>query len=98
MVSNLGIKQLVNACGKCHVDSRVEFVTEYEKMIHGRQKLLDENPFVIYKNTVFQWLNDGIIYKIENKLISPVQSYLTTRYKEYLKERDKAVSVPTRTD
>jgi hypothetical protein len=94
MVSNANI---AITCGKCHKDSVESFVS-YTPMIHGRQKLLDANPIVEYKNEIMKWLDDNIISKVEDGYIKPFQKMMTVKYKEYLSERDKSVTIPTRTD
>lgn len=95
--STISKNNIVKTCGKCHVES-VEAFTEYSPMIHGRQRLLDDNPVVKYKNKIALWVDKNIVSKIRDGYIDPIQTFLTTKYEEYLTERDKAVYIPTRDD
>jgi hypothetical protein len=95
--SALSNNNIEKTCGKCHRDSKA-FLISYTPMIHGRQKILDENPVVQYKNMVAKWIDDNIVGKIKKRYIEPLQAFLNTKYNEYLNERDKAVTIPTRSD
>jgi hypothetical protein len=95
--STVAKSALSKTCSKCHKDS-VEAFTSYSTMIHGRGKLLDENPVVQYKNEIAQWIDENIVRRIEKEYIDPLQSFLTMKYKEYRSERDKSVTIPTRSD
>jgi hypothetical protein len=88
---------MAGTCEKCHKESVGRFIS-YSPMIHGRQGLLDKNPVVEYKNKVVRWIDKNITNRIEQAYIIPMQSFFTTKYKEYLTERDKAVTIPTRDD
>jgi hypothetical protein len=65
-------------------------------MIHGRLQLLNANPIVRFKNDIVEWLDTNILKVVENNYINPLQRFLNARYKQYIIERDKSVTVPTR--
>jgi hypothetical protein len=50
------------------------------------------------KNIVVNWIYENITVKVNRAFIDPTQEFFDTKYNEYLRERDKAVTVPTRTD
>jgi hypothetical protein len=95
--SSVSEKNITITCGRCHKDSVVSFAS-YSPMIHGRLQLLNANPIVRIKNDIFQWFDMHIFKVVENNYINPLQNFLNIKYKEYLVERDKSVTIPTRRD
>jgi hypothetical protein len=41
---------------------------------------------------------ENITVRVNQAFIDPTQKFFDTKYNEYLRERDKAVTIPTRTD
>jgi hypothetical protein len=93
--SSVSEKNITITCGRCHKDSVASFAS-YSPMIHGRLQLLNANPIVRFKNDIAQWVDTNILKVVENNYINPLQKYLNARYKQFIIERDKSVTVPTR--
>jgi hypothetical protein len=95
--SSISSNNLVSTCGGCH-EGCDETFAGYSPVLHGRQRILSENPVVRLKDGIFSWIYENITVKVNRAFIDPTQRFFDTKYNEYLRERDKAVTVPTRTN
>jgi hypothetical protein len=95
--SSVSSTNIVNTCGGCHEGCDETFVA-YSPLLHGRQRILSENPIVRVKDGIINWIYENITVTVKEVFIDPAQKFLTTKYNEYLRARDESVTVPTRTD
>jgi cytochrome c553 len=96
-ISSVSSFNIVNTCGGCHEGCDETFVA-YSPMLHGRQRILGENPIVQLKDGIINWIYENITVTVKQVFIDPTQKFLSGKYNEYLHARDESVTVPTRTD
>jgi hypothetical protein len=57
--SKVSSRNLAKTCGDCHTDSRTGF-TDFGRLIHGRQTILNKNIVFKYADIVYSWASDKV--------------------------------------
>jgi hypothetical protein len=74
LTSRVSPSVLPQTCGKCHIDSREEFATQFGSMIHGSKKIITGNFVSGNVLSAWSWISENVFSKIGDYYNSVITS------------------------